>query len=256
MLSRSIVRLTAALACIAATGCVRYVTPGVAPGPYAAYESSRPSEILNFAYGWPAAVAAEPSLVARLRGEMERAFNGAMEDARRDRAARGAAVPFNAHSYRQMWRLSGESGRLLVVDSAVERYAGGAHGALDYETLIYDRRHRRSWSFDDLFSSGRSPAMVRDRGCALLDRERAKRRGGERPRDGSDSLFWDCPAAAALNPIPADSDRNGRFDRITLLIAPYSAGPWAEGSYLIDVPVDRALIAALRPAYRSSFEVR
>jgi hypothetical protein len=43
---------------------------------------------------------------------------------------------------------------------------------------------------------------------------------------------------------------------ITFHADPYVAGPYAEGDYDISLPVTAEVIAALKPAYRSSFEAQ
>ncbi len=46
------------------------------------------------------------------------------------------------------------------------------------------------------------------------------------------------------------------MDEITFHADPYVAGPYAEGDYDIALPVTQAVIEALKPAYRSSFEAQ
>ena len=82
--------------------------------------------------------------------------------------------------------------------------------------------------------------------------ERQKRREGE--KFGGD--FDQCPKYSELAIAPADKDKDGRFDTIAMVASPYVAGPYVEGEYEIDVPVTRQLIAALKPAYRNSFEAQ
>ena len=43
------------------------------------------------------------------------------------------------------------------------------------------------------------------------------------------------------------------FDRIGFLIGPYAAGPYAEGSYDVTLPVTPAVIAAVKPEFRTAF---
>lgn len=49
------------------------------------------------------------------------------------------------------------------------------------------------------------------------------------------------------------SSNGQQFDRIGVLIAPYQAGPYSEGDYEVTLPVTRAVLAALKPQYRSVF---
>jgi hypothetical protein len=88
--------------------------------------------------------------------------------------------------------------------------------------------------------------------CKRLDAERAKRRQGEK----LGGEFDQCPKYSELSVYPADKNRNGRFDRITFVASPYVAGPYVEGEYEISLPVSSALIAAMKPEYRASFEVQ
>jgi hypothetical protein len=52
----------------------------------------------------------------------------------------------------------------------------------------------------------------------------------------------------------ADDDKP--MTRITFHADPYVAGPYAEGDYDIDLPVTTAVIEAIKPEYRSSFETQ
>ena len=52
------------------------------------------------------------------------------------------------------------------------------------------------------------------------------------------------------NPLPAS------FDRLTVYAGPYVAGPYAEGAYEIDLAVDSAILAAVKPEYREAFSAR
>ena len=68
-------------------------------------------------------------------------------------------------------------------------------------------------------------------------------------------MFDDCPALSDIAIIPTDKSKDGRFDRFLLVASPYVAGPYAEGTYEIELPVTPELIAALKGDYRPSFEV-
>jgi len=43
---------------------------------------------------------------------------------------------------------------------------------------------------------------------------------------------------------------------LRLIADPYVAGPYAEGNYTVDLAVTSAVIAALKPEYRASFELQ
>ena len=103
-----------------------------------------------------------------------------------------------------------------------------------------------------------SPAALEkalgDRFCDGLDRERAKRRGAP-VAEGSEEMFDKCPGLDELVVLVGSS--NGRtFNRLTIYAGPYVAGPYAEGAYKVNIPVDRAILDAVKPAFRAAFTAR
>jgi hypothetical protein len=87
--------------------------------------------------------------------------------------------------------------------------------------------------------------------CTLLLRGRAKRVGEDMRAVGEG-----CPANGNVPVALADKDRNGRFDHVRITADTYVAGAYAEGEYVITLPLTPAMIARVRPDYRSSFEPR
>ena len=69
---------------------------------------------------------------------------------------------------------------------------------------------------------------------------------------GSSDEFDKCIDPADETVILGSKVRFG-FDRIGIRIAPYNAGPYAEGAYEVTLPVTPAVIAAVRPEFRASF---
>ena len=65
-------------------------------------------------------------------------------------------------------------------------------------------------------------------------------------------MFDQCIDPTASTVILGSSNKQ-QFDRIGILIAPYEAGPYAEGDYEITLPVTKAVLAAVKPQYRSVF---
>jgi hypothetical protein len=49
------------------------------------------------------------------------------------------------------------------------------------------------------------------------------------------------------------SSDHQRFNRIGFLINPYVAGPRVEGDYEVTLPVNAAILAAVKPQYRQYF---
>ena len=76
----------------------------------------------------------------------------------------------------------------------------------------------------------------------------AKAAKGITADEAPDSPFARCPPASAQTVWLGSSD--GRFlDRMTIAIAPYEVGPFAEGSYRINVPVTGALAKAVKDEF-------
>jgi hypothetical protein len=104
----------------------------------------------------------------------------------------------------------------------------------------------------ELFTSASGfRAAVKAPFCQALDRERARRRGPDYPKD--DDMFGKCIDPVEETTIILGSGNRRSFDRVGFLIAPYSAGPYAEGSYEVTLPVDAALLRAVKPEYRAAF---
>ena len=177
-------------------------------------------------------------------------FTAATSRAQADRAAAKAANrPFVGHQFNRRWTTAGQSPRLLSLYAETLLFTGGAHPSHGADALIWDRLARRevqpercsapatastNWSVPDF--------------CRIFQGERAKR--------GAPAQLGDCPQFDKLAVLPADSDGDRRFDRFRL-VAPHGvAGGYAEGRYDIAVAVTPEIRAALRSAYRSSFEVQ
>lgn len=210
-------------------------------------------------YSWSAEAAAVPALVKSFRADMAKARANSIECGKLETEARrriGSPLPAVICSSSTKVTTSGQSARLLSLARQHWAFTGGAHGNGATTALLWDRKLRREISFGSLFAkvNGFSSAL-RDPYCRALDKERKKRRwSGYQP--GVVPEFDACPKFSDLALIPADSNRNGQFDRIHLIAAPYTAGSFAEGEYDIALPVTIPLIAALKREYLSSFEAQ
>lgn len=236
---------------IAATSLIG-ARPAVRPFSYAFK-----NRYANVDYSWSREAAAVPALVKRFRADLASSRADSIECGKLETEIRrkaGAAVPRVVCSSSTKITTSGQSARLLSLARQHWAFTGGAHGNGATSALLWDRKLGKEISFGSLFTrtNGYSPAL-RDPYCRALDKERTKRRwSGYEP--GAVPEFDACPRFSDLALIPADSNHNGRFDRVHLIAAPYTAGSYAEGEYDIVLPVTAALIAALRPEYRASFE--
>jgi hypothetical protein len=226
-------------------------SPSPSPSP-AAYAADIETDVLDFAYSYPAAAAQWPALVADFRLAENRLRRAAESDAREDRdSAATDGRPFNRHAASVAWSVVTETPRFLSLSAKTYAFTGGAHGSPGFDALLWDKEAGERLDPVAVF---RSPVLLQeaigDAFCARLDAERAKRRGAPVVRDADP--FSACPDVKEATLILGSGDRR-RIDRIGLLVGPYVAGPYAEGSFDLTLPVTPAVLDALRPEYRSAF---
>ena len=217
------------------------------------HKVARNTPLLEFTYEWPAEAVAIPALDLRLYKAAKAALAKAQQYAAEDKKLTADQKrDFDGHYYSMMWSTSGQSIRLVSLEGAYEAYTGGAHPSHGSEVLLWDRQLNRPVDMNALFSkAGAFAAITRTAYCKALNAEREQRRDGEK----LDGDFGACPRYAELEIAPFDNNKNGRFDRIHFVADEYVAGPYVEGPYETPLPVTAQLIAALKPEYRSSFEV-
>ena len=211
------------------------------------------SELMDFAYSYPLEAAQIPRLAEWLDSDRATKRDALIAESRRDQAlAKKEGFPYRAHSHLQKWQRVTNTPRFLSLSSEIDTYTGGAHGMTNFDTLIWDRNTGEKRAPLDLFTSGAAfDAAIRDDFCAAI--KRAKAAKGMQPADEeSDSVFAKCPPASAQTVWLGSSD--GRhLDRLTIAIAPYEIGAYAEGDYRINVPVTAKLVAVVKPDYARDF---
>jgi hypothetical protein len=208
----------------------------------------------DFAYRWPAEVEAIPALRARMAAEQSELRRSLASDAGEARRAAAADpdlrfVPFQ---YAAEWKVVTNLPGWLSLSKAFSLFEGGAHPNHDFGSLVWDRAAGQARRPLDLFvSTAALDAAIRDPFCEALDRERAARRGEPVNRASGDG-FDACIAPSEQTVILGSSNRKS-FNRIGILVAPYAAGPYAEGAYDITVPVTPAVLQAVKPEFRAAF---
>lgn len=225
-----------------------------AGAPIRAVKIEHKSLALDFTYAWPSEAAAISPLDWKLRNEMAKDYREALANAHEDQAvAREQKRPYNQDYFSMEWSAAGETPRLLSLQSELSTFTGGAHPNTSYNALLWDRRTSQQVNFSALLTGRANIAsLMRSDYCKALDSERLKRREGEK----LGGVFDQCPKLSDLAIAPADKDKNRRFDTIAFVASPYVAGPYVEGEYDISLPVTAKFIAALKPAYRDSFEAQ
>ncbi|HWJ71240.1 MAG TPA: DUF4163 domain-containing protein [Sphingobium sp.] len=210
---------------------------------------------IQFDYSWPQAAADIPALDSWLRGNGEQLRKQTMDGGRRDEAeAKKAGYPFRGNTYQEDWSIEADVPSLLVMQSLGYAFTGGAHGMPIVTTLLWDKASGKRLPTSALLDMAVLDRGLKDRFCTALDAERAKRRGEPVKSGDPNQLaeFVQCVDLAKQTVLPV-SLKGQALDTIRVVIMPYEAGPYSEGIYQLDLPVDAAVLQAVRPAYKDAF---
>ena len=220
------------------------------------HEVEQETDSYFFAYSYPVEAAAIPALKAWFDGERRRSKALLLKDVKEAQAdARGADYEYRAHSLGNAWKRVASTPRFLSLSREITTFSGGAHGNQGFGSLLWDKNAGSRLAVLDVFASKAAfSAAITRPFCDKLNRQRAKKRGADYGKS-SISEFDACinPAKSAV--ILGSSDKK-RFDKIGILIAPYEAGSYAEGSYEVTLPVTAALLKTVKPQYRDAFRVK
>jgi len=215
----------------------------------------RRDEALEFSYGWPAEAAAIAPLDAWLRSHAEDQYRKAMTEAKQGQdSAKKDSYPFRRYSFEQKWEKVADLPGVLVMESNGYSYTGGAHGMPFVTSLIWDREAGKRHGTGDVLDKVKLTSASRAAFCKELDRQRVEKRGQPVDPDAKDGIaeFNQCPAMGEQEILPI-SRKGKALDAIRVVIGPYVAGPYAEGSYEIDLPLTDAMLAAVKQPYRGWF---
>ena len=213
-----------------------------------------------FRYSYPAKAAADPAVRARLQADRDASRTELITLSRDARAAKARGeddmdvLPFRVSTE---WVIEANSPGWLSLSATTPAYIGGAHGNLSYQYLLWDKQARRDRPTLSLFTSPEAlETAVQPALCDALDVERSIRRDGAKivrdPKDWANA----CVAMHETLPVLSITKAGGHaFNQIRFLIAPYIAGPYSDGPYEIAVPVTPAILATVRPEFRSAFVV-
>ncbi len=214
------------------------------------------NELFEFDYAYPAAAGAIPKLKAWLDGEIEQQKAELVENATNQKAeSKKEGFPFNPLGSWTEWKVVTDLPGWLSLSADLSEYSGGAHPNHGSTALIWDKQADQQRAPIDLFTSKEALSrVIRKDFCAALDKQRGQRRG-DPVKPGSTEEFDQCIDPAASTLILGSSNRQ-TFDRIGILVGPYEAGPYAEGSYEVTLPVSAAVLATVKPEYRSTFTAK
>jgi hypothetical protein len=200
--------------------------------------------------GWRWRVAPEaataPALLASMRGAALKAAAKAKTDATKDAVeAKQQGYPFRRYESIADWTLAADTPRLLALAGESYSFTGGAHGNTGFTARIWDKTAKRSIAFDALFTDWpRARKLLEPAFCKALADEQTRRLGAK-PADDMHA----CPKLGE-QPVVPFAGLAPLATQFRVLVAPYVAGAYAEGSYLITVPWPEAVKPLVKPAYR------
>lgn len=228
-------------------------SPAEAPPVAKGRSEKEETEVYEFAYSYPDAAAAIPALRDMLDAALATEKSNLISSARADKEeAAKDGYPYRTHASQTDWKVVTDLPDWLSLSSQQYEYSGGAHGMTVPGSLIWDRRANAARKPADLFTSQDAlRSALQAPFCEKLDKERARKRG-EPVVSGSGQMFSECIDPTAQTLILGSTNRR-TFDRIGVLVAPYEAGPYAEGGYEVTLPVTGKIMAALKPQYRNAF---
>ena len=199
-------------------GCAPALPAQPLPPPPRAFSYHNQTPLLDLTYTYSAEAAAIPALVARFTAEMrqrqaELVKTSTLEKAFRDKKG----YPFNRYSSTTAWETAGRSERLLSLSGRWSEFTGGAHGNHGTRALLWDRASGSARTIAALFSSvSASTKLLAAPWCAALDDQRKVKRQSE----ALGSAFSECPKLADVALVPTDTDRDGRFEQVTITADP------------------------------------
>ena len=218
-------------------------------------QSDEANGLREFEYSWPAQVSAIPALAAIF--EEERANQLAQQKTRWQEARQTCPDEFvscRSDSFALEWQVVADMPGFLSLSNSLSTYTGGAHPNYGRSSTVWDRKAQRLLDPLDLFVS--APALQEALGetaCALLNEERAQRRGGQIESD-PDPDDWASACVGIEDTVLFLGSSNGEaFDRIGIYYGPYVAGAYAEGDFEFTVPVTQPVLDAVKPSRRKAF---
>lgn len=231
-------------------------TPGIqaSPAPLGGARTvSEQTDTYVFEYSYPQAAGDTEGLAgwldSRLESERTRLASRAAQG--RDEA-RDNGFPFNSYSSETAWEVVADLPNWLSLSADLSSYSGGAHPNYGFDTIVWNKQDGAAMEPIAFFASPRAlDAVLGPQLCEALNAQRADRRG-EPVAEGSDDAFDACIKPDETN-LLLGSTNGESFNRIGIQIAPYLAGPYAEGSYEFTFPVTPELLEVVQDDYRGAF---
>ncbi|MDE1466974.1 DUF4163 domain-containing protein [Aurantiacibacter sp. D1-12] len=214
---------------------------------------SEETDLFFFEYSYPQAAGEIPQLAQWLDQLLDRRRQALAAEAAEGRErARSNGFPFNSYSSGTAWEVVADLPGWLSLSAALDSYQGGAHPNYGFDAIVWDKANDRALEPIAMFTSAEAlDGALGERLCDALNAEREQRRGMPVDQEAGDG-FNSCITPDETN-LLLGSSSGERFDRIGIQIAPYLAGPYAEGSYEFTFVVDEQILEIVKPQYREAF---
>lgn len=194
-------------------------------------ERKTPNLDYFFSYSQP--IEAEPALLAMAQSASRATFD--------EVAPNYSSVNTSyRNEYYYGWSIEGTYGPLL---SIIKTGGDGSRGQRGFEgSLLWDSERDRQIAWTELFDSGVWNGLIRREYCAGLQAERRSRGTGQ---------STSCPGFDQLG-IALGQGSDGSAQLAFTALA-YVAGSYAEGPYVVTIPVSDTMIASVQRPYRALF---
>ena len=213
------------------------------------------NDLYEFDYSYPAAAAALPGLATWLDNDRAKSLASLKDGATDYRAeAKKDGFPYHAYSNDTTWKIVTDLPDYISLSSETYIYTGGAHGNTAFGGLIWDKRGNEPIQSENMFTGDAAiDIAMQSAFCDKLDAARTKRRGVPVSRDSG--LFNEC-IMPSKQTIILGSSNGDAFNRVGILVGPYAAGSYAEGTYDITLPVTPQILKAVKPQYTGAFSLK
>lgn len=216
-----------------------------------AIDLSEKTDLLDFEYLIPPEAAARKVLREWMTTQAGRLKAQALKAAKEDEeSSRKSGFAYRQHSDGSRWSATADTKSLMSFQGQHYFYTGGAHPMVNYVALVYDKQEGKLLRPSEIFADPAAAfAAITPLYCKRLEELRVEKRGEK--TDPSD-MFGDCPKLTEATLLPV-SKTPKKIDLIRIILDPYVAGPYAEGEYVVELPVDQSMIDLMKPEYQGVF---
>jgi len=147
--------------------------------------------------------------------------------------------PFRTYSLSTKWSVELEHARFISLINTNWMYTGGAHGNTFYESLAFDRKHRRIIKLSSLFNGEEAEAKARKtiRTYVIKDILRQKAERMEKPVEGFKDEWVSNGVEGKFQVSTLEpSDQKGKVAGLRMWYGPYAVRSFAAGPFDAFVP--------------------